>query len=310
MKKMQSEIKIGLTIVIAMLVAIIGFRLMQDVPLFRPSLQLNTIFERVDGISPGSSVFMSGVKIGSVHSVILEGPDSVKVVMKISYTDGIPVGSVARIELADLIGSKSIRVYVSGERELIPDGGYIEGVYDHGMFADLEKFADEIKPDIKRTTGSMAEVLGQFEDILKDGGKEDVQQTLAALSQTSREMNDFVQKRRGNLDQSIVSLQNFLMNLDTLSSGRQTQLDSLLNNLETTSRELGVISGELSGVSTELNVMMQNINQGDGTLGKLIQDSSLYDNLDSLAINLKNISRRIEEDPGHFLKHMRLVDIF
>ncbi len=310
LKKLQNEIKIGLTIVIAMLIAVVGFRLMQDIPLFRPSLQLYTVFDRVDGVTPGSTVYMSGVKIGSVNRVRLEGPDSVVVVMNISYTDGIPVESKAVIESSDLIGGKHIAIYPSGKNEMIPDGGYLEGVYDRGPIEGLEEFAGEMKPDIRRGTGSLAELLGEIEELLKEGGREHVEQTLGSLSRSSGQINRLLQERGDDLEKSIISLQNIMANLDTLSSGRESQLDSLLMNLETTSRELGVVSHELGGVSTELHLMMQHINKGEGTLGKLIQDPSLYENLDSLAVNLNNLSRLIQDNPGHFLKHMRLIDIF
>ena len=310
MKKVQNEIKIGLTIVIAMLIAIIGFRLMQDVPLFRPSLQLYTSFERVDGVSAGTSVYMSGVKIGSVNRIHLAGPDSVEVLLNLSYTEGIPVGSRAYIEPADLIGSKRVRIVHSGGEEMIPDGGYIEGIYEYGAFAELQEFADELKPDIQRTTGSLAGVLEQIDDVLADGGKEDIRQTIGALNQSSQQINRLLQNRSADLEESIIHLKQVMANLDTLSAGSHQQLDEILTNLEATSRELSVISRELGGVSTELHVMMQQVNSGEGTLGRLIQDPSLYENLDSLAINLKNITRMLEEDPRHFLKHMRLVDIF
>ncbi len=310
MKKVQNEIKIGLTIVIAMLVAIIGFRVMQDVPLFRPSLQLYTSFERVDGVSAGTSVYMSGVKVGSVNRIRLAGPDSVVVVLNLSYTEGIPVGSRAFIEPADLIGGKRVRIDHSGGDEMIPDGGYIRGVYEYGAFAELQEFADDLKPDIQRTTGSLAGVLEQIDDMLTEGGKEDIRQTIGALNQSSQQVNRILQNRSADLEESIIHLRQVMANLDTLSAGSHKQLEEILANLETTSSELGVISGELSGVSTELHVMMQQINSGDGTLGRLIHDPSLYQNLDSLAINLKNVSRILEEDPRHFLKHMRLVDVF
>lgn len=307
---MQNEIKIGLTIVIAMLIAVIGFRLMQDVPLFRSSHRLYSSFERIDGITPGSSVYMSGVKVGSVNRVSLEGPDSVEVMMYLSYTGGIPKGSKAVIESSDLIGGKHIKIYHSGATEMLPDGAHIEGVYDRGMIVELEEFADEVRPDVQQSAGSLAEVLEHFQEILQEGGKEDIQQTLSGLRASSGEINDLLQERKGDLEQSIVSLQNIMSNLDTLSSGRESQLDSILVNLETTTGELSAISYEMGGVSSELNEMMRNINSAEGTVGRLIQDPSLYENLDSLAINLKDISREMQNDPGRFLKHMRLVEFF
>ncbi|MFO8029871.1 MAG: MlaD family protein [Cyclonatronaceae bacterium] len=310
MKKIHNEIKIGLTIVIAMLIAVIGFRLMQDVPIFRPSLQLYSVFERVDGVSVGTSVYMSGVKIGSVNRMNLAGPDSVEVVLNLSYTENIPVGSRAYIEPSDLIGGKRVRIEHSGKDEMIPDGGYIEGVYDRGTFAEVQEFAEDLKPDVERSAASLAEVLGQIDEMLKDGGKEDIRESLGALRSSSQQIDRLLRQRSSDIDESITSLKQIMANLDTLSAGSQDQLEQILANLETTSRELGTVTRELGDVSSELNQMMQQINRGDGTVGRLIQDPSLYENLDSMAVNLKNISRRLDEDPGHFLKHLQLIEMF
>lgn len=310
MKKVKNEVKIGLTIVIAMLVAVIGFRLMQDVPLFRPSLQLHTYVERADGINPGSAVVMSGVKIGTVNRVLLEGADSVKIVMNISYGGGIPVGSLAFIQPSDLLGGRNIRIEHSGREELIADGGFIPGGYDEGLMAELGAFTEELKPDIQKTTGSLAATLEQIDELLREGGKENIARSLSSVSAATEELNRVIAASGDDLEQSIHSFRNLMGNLDTLSAGRQEQIEATLNHLEQTSERMSALSADLGGVAAELNEMMQHINSGEGSVGKLIYDPSLYENLDSLAVGLNNLIRRLEEDPGHFLRHMRLVDIF
>ena len=310
MKKVKNEVKIGLTIVIALLVAIIGFRLMQDVPLFRPSLQLYTYFDRVDGITPGSTVIMSGVKIGSVNRVRLVGPDSVLVVMSISYAGGIPVGSLAFIQPSDLLGGRNIRIEHSGRSELIPDGGFISGAYDQGIMGEFGSFAEDLKPDIQKTTSSLAATLEQVDELLREGGKENISKSLASVSAATEELNRILAASGANLEHSIHSFSTIMANLDTLTTGREEQIESTLYNLQQTSERMSALSADLGGVAGELNEMMQQINSGEGSVGKLVYDPALYENLDSLVVGLNNLIRRLEEDPGHFLRHMRLVDIF
>lgn len=310
LNKVKNEVKIGLTIVIALLVAVIGFRLMQDVPLFRPSLQLYTYVDRADGINSGSSVVMSGVKIGTVSRVVLEGADSVRIVMNISFSGGIPVGSMAFVQPSDLLGGRNIRIVHSGLSELIPDGGFIPGAYDEGLMGELSAFAEDLKPDIQKTTGSLAATLEQIDELLREGGKENISQSLEAVSAATGELNRIIAASGGDLEQSIQSFRNLMANLDTLTAGREEQIESTLYHLEQTSERMSALSADLGGVATELNEMMQYINRGEGSVGKLVYDPSLYENLDSLAVGLNNLIRRIEEDPGHFLRHMRLVDIF
>lgn len=310
MKKVRNEVKIGVTIVIAMLIAVIGFRLMQDMPLFRPSQQLYSVFDRVDGISPGSSVYLSGVKVGSVNRVSLAGPDSVVILMYLSYTDGIPVGSRAVIEPADLIGSKRVGIYFSDEKEYIPSGGFIKGTFDDGMFSELGDFADEIRPSFLRAGEGLADVIEHMDQIMREGGRQDINRTLESLRRSSGEIDRFLGNRTADLNQTVESLNRLVSNLDTLSSGRSPQLDSLMVNLEITSRELALITGELRGVSTELHQVLKSINQGEGTIGKLLHDPSLYENLDQLLESLREMTDRLHDEPAHFLKHMRLIDVF
>ena len=63
-------------------------------------------------------------------------------------------------------------------------------------------------------------------------------------------------------------------------------------------------------VSAQLAEILEKINNGEGTLGKLVNDPQLYNNLDSLSVNLNTMVKDLNENPRHFLRHLRLVDIF
>ena len=73
---------------------------------------------------------------------------------------------------------------------------------------------------------------------------------------------------------------------------------------------MDTLSVELNKTTLTLNDVLTKINDGEGSLGKLVNDTSLYNNLDSLTFNLNALIQNINDDPGKYLKHMRLIEVF
>ncbi|MEX0779822.1 MAG: MlaD family protein [Balneolales bacterium] len=310
MKKISNEIKIGLTIAIALLIAIVGFRFMQDMSIFRQTDNIHTHFERTDGINVGTSILMSGVKIGTVRRIRLTEADSVAVELNITYGGGIPKGSIASIESVDMIGNKAVAIRKSDRQETIEDGGYIRGQYDEGIMGELRSYSEEIGPNVAESTESLSSLLQEIDIVMREGGNQDIQQFLQHLNRTTQNVDRVVSEKEQELTRAMNSLQNILDNVDTLSAGHKEQLDSLFTNLETTGRELNSITTELNAVSAELGITMQKINNGEGSLGLFINDPSLYQNLDTLSYNMNQLIKEMNDDPRQFLKHMNLINLF
>lgn len=108
----------------------------------------------------------------------------------------------------------------------------------------------------------------------------------------------------------IIHAKETLGNVNDLSSENKEKLTSLISNLESTSKEMETLSKGLNKTNTTLDEVLTKINNGTGTLGKLANDPSLYNNIDSLSANLNQLIKNINEDPGKYLKHMRLIEVF
>ncbi|MEX0686335.1 MAG: MlaD family protein [Balneolales bacterium] len=310
MKKLNNEIKIGLTILCAVLIAIIGFRFMQDIPILRQTDMLYTSYDRVNGISVGTTVLMAGVRVGTVREIRLDEGDSVRVELNISYQRGIPKGSIAAIESIDMIGNKAITIRKSDETETYQDGDYIPGIYDTGLMGEVRAVGDKIGPQIIESTDNLASLLTELDRIMQEGGGQDVEQFLRHLNRVTQSIDRTITQKDEELTQAMNSLQNILASVDTLSSDRKEQIDDILNNLERTSSDLNEITMELKGISSELSVTMATINNGEGSLGMFINNPSLYQNVDSLSYNMNLLIKEINENPRVFLKHLKLIELF
>src|SRR5690606_16614279 len=133
-------------------------------------------------------------------------------------------------------------------------------------------------------------------------------QTLRNLESTTAAASGVLTSKRGEIEEAIHSLNRVMSRLDSLSSDART--DSLLASLDRSARELESLGRGMDRSIGELNEILAKINQGEGTIGKLVNDSSLYENVDSLSVELKNVLRSLNENPGRFLRHMNLLEIF
>lgn len=310
MAKVSNELKIGLTILVATIVAFVGYNIMKDIPLFRSSTVVYTKFDQVYGLIPGNVVNVRGFKIGTVKEMDLLASDSTLVTLNIEEGYQIPKGSIAVLKSSGVLGGKFIEIEKSDSEEMVPNQGSIKGVFEQGMMDTFAEEGEKISNDISASIRGVEQLVGSLNETLNEENKENISGIVRNLESTTGSLNELIQKRQSDLDQMILDAKSTLENLHDLSAENKEQLTSLINNLEATSAELETLSRGLNETNLTLSEVLTKINDGEGTLGKMVNDSSLYNNIDSLSVNLNKLIKNINNDPGKYLKHMRLIEVF
>ena len=308
--KISSEAKVGITVLLAGLAAVVGFRFMSDVPILSQSQKVQTTFVRTDGLGTGSQVFVKGVKVGSVSEVQLAASDSVQVTMRLDMSRPLPKGTIAYLTSLGLIEGKSIVLELGSSDENVEFGGTIEGVYVKSMLESLGSRGEELGDDLSSTFTELNRFLEQLNQTLDEDAQTSLNETLESTSAATQQIASILDEKQGEINRAISSGSQMLGQLDTLATDNRPRVDSLMVSLEENIRELEKIRVELEGASAGLNEIIQKINSGQGTIGKIVNDPSLYNNLDSLSIELNELVKGINEDPGRYLKHMDIIELF
>ncbi len=307
---MKNEVKIGLTVLLAIIVAIVGFRFMRDVPIFRQTLEISAVFDRGDGINRGSLVNLKGVKIGSVSRVRLTPENRVRVTMQLNEELQIPDNSVAHLTSLGIVEGKSIVIHLGDSEDYIEYGGEIEGIYIEGVTEVLGSKGEELAGDVSESLSELNQFLRQLNATLDDDTRTSVDETLKNADATMRVISETLAKNQADIDDAISAASRTMMQLDTLTTDNRPRVDSLLASLEENVNELNKVRTELEEASANLNEILDKVNRGEGTVGKLVNDPSLYDNLDQLTKEMNELVKGINENPGRYLRHMSIIEIF
>lgn len=294
----------------ALVAGFFGYRLMGDMPLFRQSKIIYTHFEQADGLTPGGYVFISGVKVGSVKSMELLKGDSVEVSMSFDLDTEIPRDSEAHLQSSGLLDEKAVVIQRGDSEQYLEHRDRIKGVYDGGMMETLKNQGQQLSEDVSESFEKLNSLLAELNSMIDEEAQGKIDTTLTNLQTTTDEVATLFRNRRSDLEESIAHANGFLANMDTISARNKSRIDSVMAGLDRSLNELEVLSSELTQTNRELRKMLIKINNGEGSLGKLVNDPALYNNLESLSGEMDLLIKNINEDPGKYLKHMRLIEVF
>lgn len=310
MNKFTNEIKIGAIVLIAIVVAFIGFRIMQDEPLLSSVNLVKTKYASIDGLLRGSSVFLNGFKVGSVREMeYIPEEDSIVVVLSIKEPISIPVGSKALLASPDFIGSATIKLLKSENTEIIEWGTFIKGTKKESLVNSFADRGSAITDSVEITLELVNEMLRSVND-LENGTTSNIKSMVSNFKETSESIRSVITSRQQEVDSMIVAANRTMTNLSTLTDSSSEDLQSMIANLEAFSSDLDSLSINLQSSTNSLNSILEKMDTGEGSLSKMLNDPSLYNNIDSLTINLNELIKGIQADPKKYLKHMRLVEIF
>lgn len=307
---MSNEAKVGITVFLAVIVAIIGFRFMRDVPIFGTSLTISSTFEKADGISNGSLVYIKGVRVGSVNSVQLTPESNVRVGMSIDTNINIPEDSRANLTSLGIVEGKSIVIELGSSSRMLESGDEIAGTYAQTMMETLGAQGEQLGSDVSNSINELNQFLRQLNKTVDDETRGKLDETLNNLLESSDRVANLLEEKQGDIDKAIESGSRVISQLDTLTTNNRPKVDSLMTSIEENVRQLSVVREELEVASGSLNQLLDKLNRGEGTMGKLINDPSVYDNIDSLTVELNKLVKGINEDPGKYLKHMSIIEVF
>jgi phospholipid/cholesterol/gamma-HCH transport system substrate-binding protein len=281
------EARVGLFVIVGVIAVLTALFMLTDAGTFRGRYYVSTMVEDAGGIRKGDPVQMRGVNIGRIRSFVI-GPEGVSVRMELAGEYMVPTDSRVAFRSNGLLGGMVADVVPGTSSERLSNGAALPG--ESGQTFD--QAASEL------SAGADA-VLLRAQALLSDQNVGAVGQSTQELQQLLAELSLMAVEQRRELAALTSSLRSSAAGIDQAANAPELQLavarmDAITLRLDQTIASLGRSSGSLETVVGRLE-------RGEGTLGKLSADASLYDNTTQAVTALNELIADIRANPRRYL---------
>lgn len=288
MIKVRDEIKIALVAVAGIVALFIGMNFLKGTNLFTGSKTYYFAFDDISGLTKSSPIYASGYQVGLVKDIIFDysHKNKTKVIAEMDKQMKIPTGTTAFIS-SDVLGNIKVTLNIAPNRgEFIQEGGLIPGDIDRGPMGEVTSMI----PAVKQMLPKLDTILLSLNLLLADpaiaSSVHNVQDMTANLTKTSRELNSVVAKLNREIP-GVVTKTNRILDHSETFTANLSQVD-----VATTMRKVDEAMADVKAVTAK-------INSNEGTLGLLMRDPSLYNQInttvrsaDSLMVNIRQHPKR------------------
>lgn len=290
--RIRREFKVGIFAVIVILVAWWGIKWLQGQDLFK---SYNTYYIYYDEVSrdlkASSRVYISGVNVGNVSDIELMADRKVRVEIAVEnqYAVTIAQNSVALIT-EGLMGGAQIEIQ-PGDGAVAADGATLPGELDRGIMDIFAEKGAELIDSIDATVDSLNEIL--------EGNKLAISEMLANIESLTESLNSLINASSDDIGEALADLRNFT----SVLSDNRDRLESMLTNIDNFTGDLAQsdIINQASQTIDSLNDVVEALQDSNGSIGSLLNDRQLYDNLTEAGDNLAVLLEDLKQNPMRYV---------
>jgi len=264
---MTTEFKVGILVLAGIIILFyMSFRIGTFGSLTEgPGYEVSAHFKNISGLDTKSPVEIAGVAVGKVDKVSLDG-SLAKATLLMKEKTKIPIDSRISIKSSGILGDKYLEITPGQSPVMAKNGDELKNVV---TYADY----DEIFQNVSVAARNIGDTVEQFKGVMNEKDKENLKASLANLEVASGQFKDMLAENKGNVNRIVA-------------------------NVAAASSKLGPMEDKATATLTRIDTIAQDVEEGKGTLGKLVKDDTLYNDAKETVASLKSVSADIEQGKG------------
>jgi phospholipid/cholesterol/gamma-HCH transport system substrate-binding protein len=293
----SKEIKSAIFVLTTIILFIFGFNYLKGTSLIDRQKTIYSVYDEVDGLLVGANVMINGLSIGNVTALVFL-PNSTKIVVTLKVKDKINFSSnsTAIIYETGVLGGLAIAIEPIFEKDIVvKSGDTLKSSIRPGLTELINRQIEPLQRKLESTLTSVDSIFSGASYVLNKDTQNDIKESLNVLTSAIKAINNSskiiektLTKKNSQINNSIDNIESISSNLANVSNDlNDFDLANVLSNLEMS------ING--------INLIVNNLNSDNSSLGNLINNDDVYDNLNSSIENLNLLITDIKTNPKKYI---------
>lgn len=287
MKYITKEVRIGIASIIALGILIYGINYLKGIDMFKPSSYFYVKFHNINGLTKSSPVFADGYRVGIVRDLYYDYKEQGKVLAEIDVNPElrIPIGSTAELT-SELMGGVKMNILLANNpREKYKIGDTIPGVINNGVMDKVSSMMPQMEQMLPKLDSILASLNALLADPAIPGTLHSMQKTMANMETSSQQLKMLM---KSDIPQLTNKLNTIGDNFVTIS-----------NNLKEV--DYSATFAKVDSTLTNVKMITDKLNRKDNTIGLLLNDTSLYHNLNATTSNAASLLDDLKMHPKRYV---------
>jgi phospholipid/cholesterol/gamma-HCH transport system substrate-binding protein len=302
--KISNETKIGVLAAVAIVALIMGFNFLKGSSLFEHTKKIYAVFDNVEGLDVSNAVQINGLQIGSVTAINESDKDlrsGIVVTITVKKDVHIPSNSIGVIN-SGLISSSSIIINKGDDSDYLQNGDTLKTKQKSNLFAQVQQSINPVILQLGGTLQSLDSLIQVIGSLFDPRLKNNLSAIIANMASSTASLQKMLNVQTGALAQSLRNMNEFTANL----ARNNDHISKTLENTEKTSASLAAAKipetvDALRATVSQLGSTIDKMNSSNGSLGLLLNDKKLYQNLDATARSLNTLLDDLRLHPKRYV---------
>ncbi|MFT6844443.1 MAG: phospholipid/cholesterol/gamma-HCH transport system substrate-binding protein [Flavobacteriales bacterium] len=310
--KISKEFSIGLIVLLTIAVAIYGINYLKGADIFDTQSNYYAVYNNIDGLEKGNPVTLNGFQIGMVKNIQIPASNQQQLLVTIVVSESnlkIPKDSKAVIISSDFLGSKAVDLMLGDSLAFVIPGDTLNGQLEAGLKESVNKELAPLKRKAENLISSVDNAIQVVQSVFNKDAQKDlsegvvsIKNAFKSLERASAGVDSLVAKQSQSVSKTIKQIEKFTKMLETNSS----KIDVAIGNIKTISDSLAASNltqaiNSAEKAMTDVSQIMIKVNEGSGTVGRMINDDSLYVNMLEATKNLEYLLEDMRVHPNRYV---------
>jgi phospholipid/cholesterol/gamma-HCH transport system substrate-binding protein len=309
--KLTREIKIGVIFIAILAVCYWGVNFLKGNDIFTSTRKIYAIYPKVNGLMRSNPVTINGLNVGKISKISFTNDTSRYLIVEMSITHNVPIpkNSIAQIYSSDLLGSKAVEILLGKSSVYLKNGDTLHAETKGSIEDEVSRQVLPLKAKAENLMGSFDTLISVLNEVMNEQTRDNlirsfasVKNTIQNLELTTSSLDTLINNQKGRMSEIIINVESITHNI----KNNNQQITSAIHNVSALTDTLAAANLSKTILTTQralqnFEQITDKINKGKGSLGLLINNDSLYHQLEGSSRNLKLLLQDIKAHPSKYI---------